>query len=66
MNEIKYLEERIKIFEEKISMILECKAKEMDKSYDQRNYKLLYMYHKDEAMYSLCLKEFKLLKEKFV
>lgn len=30
----------------------------MEKPYNKRNYRILYMFHKDEAVYKFCLTEF--------
>jgi len=59
-----YINERIKEFEEQIALISKCREKELNKKYAKRNYNLLYMFHKDEALYEFCLTEFKALKEK--
>jgi hypothetical protein len=53
-----HLESRIKHFEEKLSLISACRKKEMEKPYNKRNYRILYMFHKDEAVYKFCLTEF--------
>ena len=59
-----YINGRIEEFQKQISLISECREKEMTKKYADRNYNLLYMFHKDEALYEFCLTEFKALKEK--
>ena len=59
-----YIEGRIKEFEQQIALISKCREKEMHKEYARRNHNLLYMFHKDEALYEFCLTEFKALKDK--
>lgn len=48
---------RIKNFEENLALIAQCRKKEMEKPYAKRDSKMLYMFHKDEALYKYCLTE---------
>lgn len=61
MDREEYLEKKIREFEEKLVLIAACRQEEMNKPHKKRNYRLLYMFHKDEALYHFCLTEFKML-----
>ncbi|HEX9508911.1 MAG TPA: hypothetical protein VF939_00405 [Puia sp.] len=63
MNLESYLEQRMQEFEEQIALIAACRAEEIRKPFASRDFRILYMFHKDEALYTYCLFEFKLLKE---
>ena len=60
-----YIEERIKVCEEKLAFIAICKEKETTKVTGKPDQNICYLLHKDEAVYKFCLTELNLLKLKY-
>ncbi|MFC0516383.1 hypothetical protein ACFFGT_19405 [Mucilaginibacter angelicae] len=63
MNKEAYIDQKILEFEEKLTAIRTLRALENQKKISDRNYKGLYLLHKDEVLYLFCIEQFKLLKE---
>jgi CRISPR/Cas system type I-B associated protein Csh2 (Cas7 group RAMP superfamily) len=60
------IRDRMKDFEANLLLVAECRKKEMEKPFNRRNYEVLYMLHKDEALYRYCLNEFNNLLDRMV
>jgi len=53
-----YLENRIREYEEKLVLINSCRLKEIEKPLKKRCLRIIYLLHRDEALYNYCLTEF--------